>query len=154
MKKYTVKAEYADQIFGSAESSYVDECLQNGMPEEDVMHLVREWGPEVLEQFDIEEEEDVDDGIYETEEDAINAMIGDQAVVPVYSWKYDSGVGYKLVDWDSYWREVDEAAGFLFEDRPGYEGEDPDDLIETYHYNRRFAEDVCEKIDEILREEK
>lgn len=58
MKKYTVKAEYADQIFGSAESSYVDECMQNGMPEEDVMHLVREWGPEVLEQFDIEEEKE------------------------------------------------------------------------------------------------
>ena len=214
MQKYRVKAEFADQIFGGeCDTAYVEECMQNGMPEQDVMHLVRELGEEVLEQFDIEEEEevkrwyaavmdkedndwghgssdldeakrmarklgpgslvievadgadpaavreidpweDVADGIYETEKDAVEAMVGDLAVIPVSTLKYDSGVGYKQVDWCTYLREVDEAAGFLFDDRPGYEGEDPDDLIETYHYNRRFAEDVCKKIDEILEEKK
>jgi len=153
MKDYRVKTEFADQNFGGeCDTAYVKDCMQNGMPEEDVMHLVREFGEDVLNQFDIEE--DADDGIYETEKDAIEAMTGDMAVVPVSTWKYDSGVGYRLVDWSAYWYEVNEAAGFLFEDRPGYEGEDPDDLIETYHYNRRFAEDVCKKIDEILEEKK
>lgn len=56
MKKYTVKAEYADQIFGGeCDTEYVEECMQNGMQEEDVMHLVREFGEAVLDQFDIEE---------------------------------------------------------------------------------------------------
>lgn len=56
MKKYTVKSEYADQIFGGeCDTAYVEECMQNGMPEEDVMHLVREFGDAVLDQFDIEE---------------------------------------------------------------------------------------------------
>ena len=59
MKKYIVKPEYADQIFGGeCDTAYVEECMKNGMPEEDVMHLVREFGEEVLEQFDIEEEEE------------------------------------------------------------------------------------------------
>lgn len=59
MKKYTVKAEYADQIFGGeCDTEYIEECMRNGIPEEDVMHLVREFGEEVLEQFDIEEEEE------------------------------------------------------------------------------------------------
>lgn len=56
MKKYMVKTEYADQIFGGeCDTAYVEECMQNGMPEEDVMHLVREFGEAVLDQFDIEE---------------------------------------------------------------------------------------------------
>lgn len=56
MKKYMVKTEYADQIFGSeCDTAYVEECMQNGMPEKDVMHLVREFGEAVLDQFDIEE---------------------------------------------------------------------------------------------------
>lgn len=59
MKKYTVKAEYADQIFGGeCDTAYVEECMKNGMPEEDVELLVREYGEKVLEQFDIEEVEE------------------------------------------------------------------------------------------------
>lgn len=56
MKKYTVKPEYADQIFGGeCDTAYVEECMKNGMPEEDVEFLVREYGEKVLEQFDIED---------------------------------------------------------------------------------------------------
>lgn len=55
--KYMVKPEYADQIFsGECDTSYVEECMKNGMPEEDVQHLIREFGKEVINMFEVEEE--------------------------------------------------------------------------------------------------
>ena len=54
MKKYIPKTESADRIFGGeCDTAYVERCMTEGMPEEDVKHLIREWGAEMLEMFDI-----------------------------------------------------------------------------------------------------
>ena len=56
MKKYIPIPEYHDQIFGGeCDTAYIAECVANGMPEEDVKHLIREFGEEVLNMFEIEE---------------------------------------------------------------------------------------------------
>lgn len=56
MKKYIPIPEYHDQIFGGeCDTAYIAECMANGMPEEDVEHLIREYGAEVLNMFEIEE---------------------------------------------------------------------------------------------------
>lgn len=58
MKKYTVKAAFADEIFGKEVSTdYIEECMRNGMPEEDVMALVAEYGNEVLDKFETEDDD-------------------------------------------------------------------------------------------------
>lgn len=57
MKKYMLKMESADRLFGGeVDTAYVERCMAEGMPEEDVKHLIREWGTEVLEMFDIIED--------------------------------------------------------------------------------------------------
>ena len=56
MKKYIPIPEYHDQIFGGeVDTTYIEKCMIEGMPEEDVKHLIREFGAEVLNMFEIEE---------------------------------------------------------------------------------------------------
>ena len=56
MKKYIPIPEYHDQIFGGeVDTVYIEKCMTEGMPEEDVKHLIREFGAEVLNMFDVEE---------------------------------------------------------------------------------------------------
>ena len=56
MKKYLPKMESADRLFGGeCDTAYVERCMTEGMPEEDVKHLIREFGEEVLNMFEIEE---------------------------------------------------------------------------------------------------
>ena len=56
MKKYIPIPEYHDQIFGGeVDTAYIEKCMTEGMPEEDVKHLIREYGAEVLNMFEIEE---------------------------------------------------------------------------------------------------
>lgn len=63
---------------------------------------------------------------------------------------YNSEAAYKASNWDEYRRHVEQTCEFLFEDRPGYTGEDPEDLMKTYGYTKQFAEDVCEEIKRML----
>ena len=56
MKKYIPIPEYHDQIFGGeVDTAYIEKCMTEGMPEEDVEHLIREYGAEDLNMFEIEE---------------------------------------------------------------------------------------------------
>ena len=56
MKKYIPIPKYHDQIFGGeVDTAYIEKCMTEGMPEEDVKHLIREFGEEVLNMFEIEE---------------------------------------------------------------------------------------------------
>lgn len=41
---YRVKAEYIDQVYGNCDTQYRDSCQANGIPAEDLAHLVAEWG--------------------------------------------------------------------------------------------------------------
>ena len=52
MKRYKVREEFADRIFGKeCDTAYVEECMQKGMPVEDVKRIVRKCGPEALDMF-------------------------------------------------------------------------------------------------------
>lgn len=42
--KYRVKAEYADAFYGSTDSAVVEDWQTNGIPEEELVRLTREWG--------------------------------------------------------------------------------------------------------------
>jgi len=59
---------------------------------------------------------------------------------------------YRIGTWDEYRRAIDEVGEFLFENTPEYKGEDPDDLMDTYGFTAEFAKDVCESIQELLKE--
>lgn len=50
---YRVKAEYIDQVYGNCDTQYRDSCQANGIPAEDLAHLVAEWGniAEMLEEI-------------------------------------------------------------------------------------------------------
>lgn len=61
---------------------------------------------------------------------------------------------YRIGTWDEYRRAIDEVGEFLFENTPEYKGEDPDDLMDTYGFTAEFAKDVCESIQELLKEKK
>lgn len=50
--KYRVKREYADRWYGDADTSYIEECQKNGVPEEDIRHMVREYGESVLDELE------------------------------------------------------------------------------------------------------
>lgn len=42
--QYRVREGYGDRFYGSADSSYVEDCQENGIPVEDIEALSREWG--------------------------------------------------------------------------------------------------------------
>lgn len=53
MTKYRVKNEYIDNWYGGeADLDYINECQTNGLPQEDIDHMVREYGNEVLDQLE------------------------------------------------------------------------------------------------------
>lgn len=131
MTRYDVKPEYANQLFGGyADTSYVDECLKYGIPEDDVVFLYGEWGPEIFEMIDIDD---------------------DLTVVP--SVGVNGSVSLHLGTWDEYREAIEEAVGFLCEPHnPNYKGEEPEELVDTYNYTWRFAKDVCKRIDKLIKE--
>ena len=48
-----VKTEYIDRWYGSeADMSYIKECQTNGIPAEDIAHMVREYGSSVLDELE------------------------------------------------------------------------------------------------------
>lgn len=128
--RYEVKPEYADELFGGeADTGYVDECMKLGLPEEEVINLYREWGPDIFKMIYIDDDLTVVPGI----------DIYGQATL-------------RIGTWDEYRRAVNEAVEFLYEIDPDYKGENPGELVEIYGYPWKFASDVCDKIDEILKE--
>lgn len=131
MTRYDVKSEYANQLFGGdADTSYVDECLKYGIPEDDVIFLYGEWGPEIFKMIDIDD---------------------DPTVVP--SVGVDGSVSLHLGTWDEYREAIEEAVGFLYEPHNNnYKGEEPEELVDTYNYTWRFAKDVCKRIDKLIKE--
>lgn len=53
MTRYRVKDGYADSWYGGeADTDYIEECQTNGIPQEDIDHMVREYGPEILDQLE------------------------------------------------------------------------------------------------------
>ena len=50
--KFRVKDEYADSWYGSADPEYIEKCQTEGIPVEDIAHLVREWGEGILDQLE------------------------------------------------------------------------------------------------------
>ena len=56
MKKYIPIPVFHDTIFGKeCDPDYIAECMANGMPEEDMKHLLHEFGAYVLSMFEIKE---------------------------------------------------------------------------------------------------
>ena len=46
--KYRVKQEYVDRFYGStASTKYIEDCQKNGVPQEDIDFMAKEYGEEV-----------------------------------------------------------------------------------------------------------
>lgn len=130
-RRYEVKEKYADQLFGGeTDTSYIEDCMKNGIPEEDLMELYREWGSEALEMVVIDDDQTVVSGL-----------------------DIDGQPTLHIGTWDEYRRSVSEAADMLYEAyNPDYKGEDPEELMDIYGYPWGFANQVCEKINEMIKE--
>lgn len=48
MKKYIVKPEYQDEFYGRCDVEYIEQCQERGIPQEDIDHLIREWGEDAV----------------------------------------------------------------------------------------------------------
>ena len=92
--------------------------------------------------------------IYATEEEARKDLEHYENMTIIPDCSEDGTPVYLIGTYYEYYRAVDAACEFLFEDSPSYDGEDPDDLMETYGYTWRFAQDVSDAIDKILKERK
>ena len=53
MKKYIVKEDCIDRFYGRADSEYVEECQNNGIPTEDIEFMLSEYGEDI---YDLLEE--------------------------------------------------------------------------------------------------
>lgn len=51
--KYRVKEEYVDRFYGRlASTEYIDGCQENGVPQEDIDFMVREYGEEIYDMLE------------------------------------------------------------------------------------------------------
>ena len=50
--KYRVKTEYMDLFYGPASNEYITECQEHGIPQEDIDHMVREYGDGILDELE------------------------------------------------------------------------------------------------------
>lgn len=92
--------------------------------------------------------------IYATEEEARKDLENYDNMTIIPDCREDGTPVYLIGTQYEYYRAVDAACEFLYKDSPSYEGEDPDDLMETYGYTWRFAQDVSDAIDKIMKERK
>ena len=49
---YRVKQEYVDMFYGPCSVEYIEECQQHGVPQEDIDHMVREYGDGIMDELE------------------------------------------------------------------------------------------------------
>ena len=95
---------------------------------------------------------------FDTEAEALEALENnntDESLTVIPHIDIDGTTVYVIGTWDKYREAIEDAVGFLYEPlNPDYKGEDPDDLMATYGYTERFANDVCDRIREEMEEER
>lgn len=82
--------------------------------------------------------------IYDSRKEAENFTKGNETVIQVEG-------GFKVVQWDEYYRMIREEAESLFSG--GWRKEDKTELMSTYNFDADHARAICEELENIETEE-